>query len=155
MQVRHYRDLLVWQKAMILAKSIYETSASFPKEDKYGLISQIRRSAVSIPSNIAEGHNRDSLKDYLRFLSIAQGSLAELETQISLAAIVKYIDVTIEDKLLTQADEIGKMMRGLQRKLKAKLLEPSPLEPSPLELEPSPLELEPSYLEPSYLKPRT
>jgi len=128
MAIKHYRDLLVWQKSMILVKSIYDISSAFPQDERYGLTSQMRRSAVSVPSNIAEGHNRDSLKEYLRFLSIAQGSLAELETQIALATMLKYIDITTEDKLLTQADEIGKMIRGLQHKLNERLLS---LVPSP------------------------
>lgn len=125
MKIKHYKELLIWQKSMVLVKDIYNISAHFPQDEKYGLVSQMRRAAVSIPSNIAEGHNRDSLKEYLRFLSIAQGSLAELETQIALASMLKYIDVTTEDKLLKQADEIGKMMRGLQNRLNEKLLEPS------------------------------
>lgn len=125
MAIKHYRDLLIWQKSMLLVKSIYDVAVNFPQEEKYGLTSQMRRSAVSVPSNIAEGHNREHLKEYLRFLSIAQGSIAELETQIALATMLKYIDITTEDKLLKQADEIGKMIRGLQRKLKEKLLEPS------------------------------
>src|SRR4051812_34195035 len=110
---------------MELTKAIYEASAMFPKHEMYGLTSQMRRCAISVPSNIAEGHNRDSLKDYLRFLSIAQGSLAELETQISLAGMMDYIDRSKESALLQKADEIGKMLRGLQLRLSEKLLEPS------------------------------
>lgn len=125
MAIKHYRELIVWQKAMLLAKAIYEVSAGFPRDELYGLSSQMRRCAVSVPSNIAEGHNRDSLKDYLRFLSIAQGSLAELETQISLSCMMNYIDVAKEQILLQQSDEVGKMLRGLQIKLNEKLLEPS------------------------------
>lgn len=125
MAIIHYRDLQVWQKSMVLAKSVYDASKGFPNDEKYGLVSQMRRCAISIPSNIAEGHNRDSLKEYLRFLSIAQGSVAELETQICLAKMLNYIDKAIEDNLLQCADEVGKMIRGLQRKLNEKLLEPS------------------------------
>jgi len=110
---------------MQLAKMIYEISAEFPKPEMYGLTSQIRRSAVSIPSNIAEGHNRDSLKDYLRFLSIAQGSVAELETQISLARLMDYVTPDQERQSIAVADEVGKMLRGLQTRLTEKLLEPS------------------------------
>lgn len=125
MAIKHYRELLVWQKAMSLTKAIYEVSAIFPKDELYGLSAQVRRCAVSVPSNIAEGHNRDSLRDYLRFLSIAQGSLAELETQISLACMLNYIVPSEETELLQQADEVGKMLRGLQIRLNEKLLEPS------------------------------
>lgn len=85
----------------------------------------MRRCAVSVPSNIAEGHNHDSLKEYLRFLSIAQGSMAELETQITLASMQHYIDNDREQQLLEQSNEVGKMLRGLQTKLNQKLLEPS------------------------------
>jgi len=123
--MKHYRELLVWQKAMQLTKAVYDISAGFPRDELYGLTSQMRRSAASVPSNIAEGHNRDSLKDYMRFLSIAQGSLAELETQISLAKMMRYIDESKETIVLQQADEVGKMMRGLQMKLNEKILEPS------------------------------
>ena len=124
-KIKHYRELSVWQKAMRLAKSVYEISSSFPKSETYGLSAQMRRCAISVASNIAEGHNRDSLREYLRFLSIAQGSLAELETQISLSQMCEYIDVPQEQIILQEADEIGKMLRGLQTKLSEKLLEPS------------------------------
>jgi len=110
---------------MSLTKAIYVVSSGFPKDELYGLTSQMRRCSVSVPSNIAEGHNRDSLKDYLRFLSMSQGSLAELETQISLAYMMNYVDAAKEEALLQQADEVGKMLRGLQMKLQEKLLEPS------------------------------
>ncbi len=110
---------------MQLTKTIYEISGGFPKQEQYGLTSQMRRSAISIPSNIAEGHNRDSLKEYLRFLSIAQGSVAELETQVCLAGLLNYIDLMQEQELLASIDEIGKMLRGLQMKLSEKLLAPS------------------------------
>jgi four helix bundle protein len=124
-KVKHYRELVVWQKSMQLTKTIYEISGGFPKQEQYGLTSQMRRSAISIPSNIAEGHNRDSLKEYLRFLSIAQGSVAELETQVCLAGLLNYIDLMQEQELLASIDEIGKMLRGLQMKLSEKLLAPS------------------------------
>ena len=126
MKVKHYRELLVWQKSMELTKAIYQITSGFPNDELYGLTSQMRRCAVSVPSNIAEGHNRDSIKDYLRFLSIAQGSLAELETQVSLAQLMDYIAKIKETQLLQRANEIGKMLRGLQLKLHEKILEPSP-----------------------------
>src|SRR5574341_119035 len=84
-KVKSYRDLLVWQKAMLLAKEIYLLTSKFPAEEKFGLTAQMRRAAVSVPSNIAEGHARQGTKEYLQFLSHAGGSLAELDTQTLLA----------------------------------------------------------------------
>ncbi len=89
--IKSYRDLIVWQKAMVLVKDIYLTSQAFPKKEVYGLTSQIRKCAVSIPSNIAEGYGRNSTGDYKRFLQIANGSLHELQTQIQIALDLNYI----------------------------------------------------------------
>ncbi len=83
--VRSYRDLTVWQRSMTLAELVYAATSQFPKSELYGLVSQMRRAAISIPSNIAEGHSRISTGGYVQFLGIARGSLAELETQIELA----------------------------------------------------------------------
>jgi four helix bundle protein len=85
MSVKNYRELVVWQKAMGLAKLCYQVTKRFPKEEMFGMTSQIRRSAASIPANIAEGHGRTHTKDYLHFLSIAKGSLAEVETHLILS----------------------------------------------------------------------
>ena len=112
-----YRELLVWQKAMQLVKDVYDKSANFPKSEIYGITSQMRRAAVSIPSNIAEGNGRNSVKEYLNFLSIAKGSLAELETQITLTKMCDYINEDEENKLLKDANEIAKMLHGLKQKL--------------------------------------
>lgn len=90
-QVTSYRDLLVWQKAMSIVTEVYSLTQTFPASEIYGLISQIRRSAVSIPSNIAEGYGRHSTGDYKRFLQIAVGSLFELQTQIEIASNLNYI----------------------------------------------------------------
>lgn len=132
MKIESYRNLNVWQKAIELTKSVYLFSTNLPKEELYGLTQQMRRSAVSIPSNIAEGHNRDSLKDYLRFISIARGSAAELETQLLIAYELNFVsDVRYKD-VATQIGEVSRMLRGLQQSLKAKLLQnsaPLPLEP--------------------------
>lgn len=125
MKARHYRELLVWQKSMRLAHAVYAMSSRFPKEEMYGLTAQLRRAVVSIPSNLAEGHNRESLKDYLRFISISQGSAAEVETQTSLAHLPNYITGDEETEILQQADEAGKMLRGVQAKLNDVLLAPS------------------------------
>jgi four helix bundle protein len=123
--VNNYRDLKVWQMAMQLTEDIYKTTESFPSRETYALANQLQRAAVSIPSNIAEGHARSSTKDYLRFLSIAQGSLAEAETQIELSHRLGYIAEPKLADLLEQTNELGRMLHGLKNALAAKL-EPSP-----------------------------
>jgi four helix bundle protein len=113
-----YRELAVWKKGMGLAKSVYTATGSFPDQEKFGLSSQMRRAAVSIPSNIAEGNARRSTADYVRFLNIAQGSCAELETQVLISADLGFL-VETEAKVLVQTtDEIGRMLTGLVRSLK-------------------------------------
>ena len=112
-----YKDLIVWQKSMELTTNIYKLTIDFPKEELYGLVSQIRRSAVSIPSNIAEGQARKYVQDFFHFLSIAQGSLAELETQILISVNLGY---TTEDKvqsLYKEMQSIGKMITQLQKNI--------------------------------------
>jgi four helix bundle protein len=112
-----YRDLKVWQAAMKLAEDSYQLSAQFPKHEIYGLASQLQRSAVSLPSNIAEGHGRNSSKEFYHFLGIALGSLAELETQLILAQRLNYLSEEEISPALQNADEIGKMLKGLQKSL--------------------------------------
>jgi len=112
-----YRDLKVWQAAMRLAGEIYRLSARFPKHETYGLASQLQRSAVSLPSNIAEGHGRNSSKEFNHFLGIALGSLAELETQVILAQHLDYLTEEEISPAMQNADEIGKMLKGLQKSL--------------------------------------
>jgi four helix bundle protein len=92
MSIHDYRDLIVWQKAIDLVEDVYQVTARFPREELYGLTIQLRRAAVSIPSNVAEGHGRASTRDFLHFLSISHGSLKEVETQIIVAERLKYID---------------------------------------------------------------
>ena len=121
MSVTTFKDLKAWQASIAIAKQVYFLTQSFPKHEIYGLSNQIQRAAVSIPSNIAEGSARDSTKDFLRFLSISLGSLAELETQLILAEQLEYIDAVTLRNLLTKTDEIQRMLRGLQKSLKAKL----------------------------------
>ena len=99
MSVQHYRELIVWQKAIVLVEDVYRATNDFPKTEIYGLTSQIRRAAVSIPSNIAEGQGRNSTRDFLHFLSMAQGSLMELETQITIAERLGYLESEQENKL--------------------------------------------------------
>src|SRR5262249_3823706 len=91
MAVRNYRDLIAWQKAMDLVEVVYGLSTSFPREELYGLTSQIRRAAVSVPSNIAEGQGRWTTGEFLQFLGVANGSLREIETQLHIALRLKYV----------------------------------------------------------------
>ncbi|MES1025536.1 four helix bundle protein [Gloeocapsa sp. BRSZ] len=102
-----------------MAEKVYHLTYQFPRQEIYGLSSQIQRAAVSVPS-IAEGHTRDSTKEYLQFLSIALGSLAELETQLILAAKLSYLSTEDLQITLSKTDEISRMIRGLQKALKAK-----------------------------------
>jgi four helix bundle protein len=111
-----FKSFKVWQKAMELSVDIYKLIANFPSEEKYGLTSQIRRAAISIPSNIAEGSARSD-KDFIRFLSISLGSAFELETQILLAIELRLISQENSSKILTEIAEIQKMLIGLQNKL--------------------------------------
>jgi four helix bundle protein len=119
--VNNYRDLKVWQMAMKLTEDIYRATESFPSRETYALANQLQRAAVSIPSNIAEGHARSSTKDYLRFVSISQGSLAEAETQLELAHRLGYIPQAELLCLLEQTNEVGRMLHGLRSALAAKL----------------------------------
>lgn len=112
-----YRDLVVWQKAMDLVVEIYRLSQDFPATEKFALASQIQRAAVSIPSNIAEGHARKSTGAFLNHLSIAAGSLAELETQIMLAERLGFCNEDTSLSLLASTDEIGRMLTGLKTSL--------------------------------------
>ena len=125
-EIRSYRDLLVWQRSMELTMHSYRLSANFPADERFGLTSQLRRAAVSVPANIAEGHQRKSTKDYLRFISIASGSLAETETLVELASRLHSIEHHQVKELVQCADEVGKMLRSIQQKLEAKLTSPSP-----------------------------
>ncbi|HEY3172869.1 MAG TPA: four helix bundle protein [Thermoanaerobaculia bacterium] len=115
--IRSYRDLLVWQKAVDLAIECYRVSRTLPKSEMYGLASQVQRAAVSIAANIAEGHGREHLGDYLRHLSIANGSLMELETHLLIASRLKYLSSQETAPLLIHTSEIGRMLNGLVRRL--------------------------------------
>lgn len=121
MSVQSYRDLKVWQLGMDIAEAIYELTRDFPNQEVYGLTSQMQRAAVSVPANLAEGHTRASTKDFLRFVSIAQGSRAELETHLQLAQRLGYGDSKRIAELLMTLDELSRMLRSLQRSLRAKL----------------------------------
>ena len=116
MPVKTYRDLIVWQKAMDLVTLIYQTVRDFPPCEQYGLTSQICRAAVSIPSNIAEGHGRQSLNELKHFLSIARGSLVESQTQIEIAYRLGYISKEQIEAVWSLQDEIGKMLWAMLKK---------------------------------------
>lgn len=118
--LQSYRELLVWQKAMELVLLVYRLTEAFPKREIYGLAAQLRRAGVSIPSNIAEGYGRGSRREYLQFLSIAQGSLKELETQTILAQRLAYATQSQAGRILSEAEIVGKLLGGLIRSLKAK-----------------------------------
>lgn len=116
-KIQSYRDLEVWQQGMALAENCYRLTKTFPKEEVYGMVSQIRRAAVSIPANIAEGYGREYRNEYIRFLRIAQGSLKELETHLLLAVRVGLITMQIGQPLLAQCESTGKLLRALLRAL--------------------------------------
>ena len=117
MTIQSYRDLEVWQKAMDLVVECYQITKAFPKAETFGLSSQLQRAAVSIVANIAEGHARQHTKEFQQSLSIAYGSLAELETHILIAERLKYVSTSQLTKLLDRTAEIGRMLNGLRRSL--------------------------------------
>ena len=116
-KIKSYKDLKIWQKGIELVEQIYSISKSFPREEIYGLQSQIRRSVVSIPSNIAEGFARFHNKEYRNFLFIALGSCAELTTQIIIAQRLNYIEKAKTDRIIDQIEQISKMTMNLIKKL--------------------------------------
>lgn len=109
-----HEQLEAWKFAMQLAKAVYELTANFPVEERYGLAQQMRRAAVSIPSNLAEGSGRNGVKEYLHFIGISRGSLAELETQLQLALMLDF--VTPDHTAFELADRTGKLLTGLHKK---------------------------------------
>lgn len=119
--MKTFRELLVWQKSMNFVTEIYKASKSFPQEENFGLTSQIRRSSISIPSNISEGYGREGLNDYLRFLNIAMSSLFELQTQIEIAYNLEYIKKDEFEKLYEMSREIERMLSSFIRSLKSKV----------------------------------
>ena len=114
--IKSYRDFEVWQKSMDFVENVYKVLRKFPKEERYGICDQIRRAAVSIPSNIAEGFGRDSNTDFAHFLSIARGSLFEVATQLEIASRLGYL--APNSGLYPQVESIGKMLNSLRRHLK-------------------------------------
>ena len=115
--IRNYKDLDIWKRGVELVKNIYQVTKDFPKSETYALVDQIRRVAISIPSNIAEDHTRQHKKEFKQFLFIALGSLAELETQLIIAEKLGYLEKEKLNQSLLEMDVIGKMTRGLIKKL--------------------------------------
>jgi len=113
MGVKHYQELIAWQKAMDLVVLIYKVTACFPKEELFGLTMQVRKAAVSIPSNIAEGQGRQTTRDFLHFLSIARGSLQEVETQILIAERLNYLNAVQTEHVICLSSEVGRLTSGL------------------------------------------
>ncbi|MEH2417206.1 four helix bundle protein [Nostoc sp.] len=121
-EIRSYQDLKVWQEGMNSAEACYQLTIAFPKEELYGMTSQIRRAAASVPANIAEGYGREYRPEYIRFLRIAQGSLKELETHLLLSARAKvgFTDTQLVTPILRQCESVGRLLRALIRSLENK-----------------------------------
>lgn len=124
-KISGFRDLRVWQGGMDLVEQVYRLTREFPKHELYGLVGQMQRAAVSVPSNIAEGHTRDSSKEYLRHLSIARASLAELQTQLEIAERLQYCSSQNFSQLLSQSDTLARQLSALRNAL-LKALTPNP-----------------------------
>ena len=116
--VMHFRELVAWQKAMDLVTHVYEITKSFPADERFGLVSQMRRCAVSIPSNIAEGHARNTTGEYIQFLGIARGSIAELTTQIFISERLNFLSTP--ESTISKAEEVGRILTGLIKSLRSK-----------------------------------
>jgi len=119
-QIKTYRDLVVWQKSMTLVTEIYKITKIFPKDEIYGLVTQMRRCAISIPSNIAEGYGRNSTNDYIRFLRISIGSLNELQTQLEISHNLNYFEEKDFRKFYESSREVERMISSLIRKITAR-----------------------------------
>jgi len=119
--VGRYRDLVAWQKAMDLVAKIYVATAVLPQDERFGLTSQLRRAAVSIPSALAEGHARSSTREFVRYISIAMGSLAELETQLLICTKLDLMAEEAVQSLLNHCDEQSRILHGLRKSLVSKL----------------------------------
>jgi four helix bundle protein len=115
--MKSFRDLRVWQQALDLVEKVYVLTRRFPREETYGLLSQVRRAVVSVPSNIAEGHTREHIREYLHHLSIAQASLAELETQLEIATRLNYLLPSQLKELLPEVTSLGKQLYALRNAL--------------------------------------
>jgi four helix bundle protein len=118
--IRSYRDLVVWQKAVELAVEAYRVSRHFPEDERFGLSAQLRRAAVSLASNIAEGHTRHHTADYCRFLSFARGSVSEVETDLVIAERLTYVEAGALQTARALSGEVSRMLSVLQRKLRGR-----------------------------------
>ena len=121
MSLLHYRELIAWQKSMALVRAVYALSREFPRDERFGLTSQIRRAAVSVPSNVAEGQGRDSTKEFMHHLSIAYGSLMEVKTQVLIGQDLGYLEKETVSTFLQESAETGRIINGLMRSLRRKL----------------------------------
>lgn len=119
--IQSYRDLKVWRRGMLLVTEVYRESASFPSDERFGLTSQVRRAADSVPSNIAEGWGLGTTKHYLSHLDRARASLCEVETQLSIALNLDYLSEDRHDALLSETEELGRMLLGLMRSLRSRM----------------------------------
>jgi four helix bundle protein len=117
MAVRNYTELIAWQKAMDLVEAVYTLSSRFPREEMFGLTSQIRKAAVSVPSNIAEGQGRWTTGEFIQFLGIAHGSLREVETQTRVAVRLKFVTQADAEPVFQVAAEVGRLIQGLKKSL--------------------------------------
>jgi len=120
MQVKHYQQLIAWQKAIVLVTDVYSLTATFPRDEIYGLTSQLRRAAVSIPSNIAEGQGRATKGEFIQFLCHARGSLFEVETQLEIGRNLGYIATEQQTPLASELSELGRILNGLITSLQQK-----------------------------------
>ena len=118
-KAQNYKDLVVWQKGIALAKLIYQITSKYPAEERFGLVSQMRRAAVSVPSNIAEGQARHTTREFIQFISHAEGSTAELETQLILSVELGFVTHEQTTNEFVLLDGIRRMLNGLRRKLSA------------------------------------
>lgn len=116
MERRGYQDLIAWQKAVDLAALVYSLTALWPRDERFGLTDQLRRAAVSVPANIAEGRGRSGNREFARFFSIAHGSLCEVETYFVLTRRLGLIDAPAQEAVMSQAAEVGRLMQGLLRR---------------------------------------
>lgn len=133
MNIKSYRELEVWREAVTMAVDCYRLTATFPRHELYGLASQLQRAAVSVPANIAEGHGRWSRKEFVRFLSIAHGSLAELETHLNIATELDYLQPESLAAIWERTARVGRMLHGLRRALERSSRSPAPDRRSPAE----------------------
>ena len=121
MKLRDYTELIAWQRAMDFVEAVYQVSRTFPKDELFGLTSQVRRAAVSMPSNIAEGQSRRSTKEFLQFLSVARGSLSEVETQLVISKRLNYLSSDQLSDLQHKSSELGRLINGLSNAIQKRV----------------------------------